>query len=74
MKRKVLSGKDLIKLGYPEGRAVGIAINTVLRYFRKSEKEEIYTLLRAVLAAPKNFITDSIWNKVAVELMPTEKK
>ena len=74
MKRKVLSGKDLIKLGYPEGRAVGIAINTVLRYFRKSEKEEIYTLLRAVLAAPKNFITDSIWNKVAVELMPAEKK
>jgi len=70
----MLSGKDLVKLGYPEGRAVGMAINTVLKYFRRSEKEEIYTTLKAVLAAPKDFIEDSIWNKVALELVPREKK
>jgi tRNA-splicing ligase RtcB len=74
MKRKMLSGKDLIKLGYPEGRAVGMAINTVLKHFRRSEKEEIFTMLRNVLASPKEFINDSIWNKVALELIPTEKK
>ena len=74
MKRKILSGKDLIKLGYPEGRAIGTAINTVLKHFRRSEKEEIYSLLRAVLAAPKDFINDSIWSKVALELIPSEKK
>lgn len=74
MKRKMLSGKELVKLGYPEGRAIGMAINTVLKHFRKSEKEEIYTLLRAVLTAPKDFINDSVWNKVALELVPTEKK
>lgn len=33
MKRKMLSGKDLTKLGYPEGRAIGMAINTVLKHF-----------------------------------------
>jgi tRNA-splicing ligase RtcB len=70
----MLSGKDLMKLGYPEGRAVGMAINTVLKHFRRSEKEEIYTMLQAVLAAPKDFINDSIWSKVALELIPTEKK
>lgn len=74
MKRKMLSGKDLVKLGYPEGRAIGMAINTVVKYFRRSEKEEIYTLLKAVLAAPKEFINDSIWNKVALELVPKERK
>lgn len=74
MKRKMLSGKDLTKLGYPEGRAIGMAINTVLKHFRRSEKEEIFTMLKAVLAAPKDFINDSIWNKVALELIPTEKK
>lgn len=74
MKRKMLSGKDLVKLGYPEGRAIGMAINTVLKHFRRSEKEEIFTMLKAVLAAPKDFINDSIWNKVALELIPTEKK
>lgn len=74
MKRKMLSGKDLIKLGYPEGRAVGIAINTVLKHFRRSEKEEIFELLKNVLANPKLFVNDSIWSKVALELVPTEKK
>ncbi len=29
----MLSGKDLIKLGYPEGKAIGLAINTVLKHF-----------------------------------------
>jgi len=74
MKRKMLSGKDLIKLGYPEGKAIGLAINTVLRYFRRSEKEEIYEMLKAVLANPKEFVKDTIWSKVALTLIPTEKK
>jgi len=70
----MLSGKDLIKLGYPEGKAIGIAINTVLKYFRRSEKEEIYSILKAVIANPKDFVNDSIWSKVALTLVPTEKK
>ena len=74
MKRKMLSGKDLIKLGYPEGRAVGMAINTVHKYFRRSDKDEILGMLKAVLANPKDFTHDSIWNKVALELVPTERK
>jgi len=74
MKRKVLSGKDLIKLGYPEGKAIGTAINTVLKYFRRSEKEEIYALLKAVLANPKTYVDDSVWNKTALALVPSEKK
>lgn len=74
MKRKMLSGKDLIKLGYPEGKAIGLAINTVLRYFRRSEKEEIYDMLKAVLANPKEFVKDAIWSKVALVLVPAEKK
>jgi tRNA-splicing ligase RtcB len=74
MKRKMLSGKDLMKLGYPEGKAIGIAINTVLRHFRRSDKEEIYEMLKAVLADPKRFVNDSIWSKTALALVPSEKK
>ncbi|MCE2936919.1 MAG: RtcB family protein [Cyclobacteriaceae bacterium] len=74
MKRKMLSGKDVMKLGYPEGRAIGMAINTVHKYLRRSEKEEIYTMLRNVLADPRAYINDAIWSKVALELVPTEKK
>lgn len=63
-----------MKLGCPEGRAIGMAINTVLKYFRRSGKEEIYAMLKNVLLEPKTYINDSIWNKVALELVPTEKK
>lgn len=74
MKRKMLSGKELIKLGYPEGRAIGGAINTVLKYFRRSEKAEIIQMLKAVLLNPKEFVNDSIWSSVALELLPAERK
>ncbi len=70
----MLSGKDLIKLGYPEGKSVGIAINTVLKYFRRSDKEEIYTMLKSVLSDPAKFVDNSIWSKVALALVPSEKK
>ena len=70
----MLSGKDLIKLGYPEGKAIGVAINTVLKYFRRSEKEEIFTMLKNVLASPKEFVEDSVWSKTALALVPSEKK
>ena len=70
----MLSGNELLKLGYPEGRAIGMAINTVLKFFRRSEKEEIYAMLKAVLANPKNFVEDPIWSKVAFTLLPAEKK
>jgi tRNA-splicing ligase RtcB (3'-phosphate/5'-hydroxy nucleic acid ligase) len=74
MKRKMLSGKDLMKMGYPEGRAIGMAINTAQKYYKRAEKEEIFGMLKAVLLNPKEFIQDSIWSKVALELVPTEKK
>jgi tRNA-splicing ligase RtcB len=74
MKRKILSGKDLIKLGYPEGKAIGLAINTIQKYYRRREKEEIMRLLKAVLAAPKEFVNDSVWSAVALALVPSEKK
>lgn len=74
MKRKMLSGKDLKKLGFPEGRAIGAAINTVLKHFKRSEKEEIFSMLKAVVMNPKEFVQDSIWSKVALELLPTERK
>jgi tRNA-splicing ligase RtcB len=74
MKRKILSGKDLIKLGYPEGKAIGLAINVVLRHFRRSTKEEINTMLQSILKDPKAFVADPLWSGVALALMPSEKK
>lgn len=70
----MLSGKDLIKLGFPEGRAIGMAINTVLKHYRRSEKEEIFSMLKAVVSNPADFVKDAIWCKTAQELLPRERK
>lgn len=74
MKRKILSGKDLIKLGYPENKSIGLAINIVLRHFRRSTKEEINQMLISVLKDPKAYVADPLWSPVALALMPSEKK
>ncbi len=74
MKRKIVSGKDLVKLGFPEGKAVGLAINVIVRHYRRNTKEEILAALSAVLRDPKLFATDSIWSTVALALAPAEKK
>jgi tRNA-splicing ligase RtcB len=74
MKKKMLSIKDLVKLGYPEGAAIGTAINTVYKHFRTREKEEIYSMLKALIKDPKAFTRDSIWSKAALALLPSERR
>jgi tRNA-splicing ligase RtcB (3'-phosphate/5'-hydroxy nucleic acid ligase) len=74
MKRKMLSGKDLVKLGYPDGKAVGLAINTVLRHYKRSTKEEINAILQWVVADPKSYVQSPVWSTVALALMPSEKR
>jgi tRNA-splicing ligase RtcB len=74
MKKKMLSGKDMITLGFPEGKAIGLAINVVHRYFKRSTKDEIQNALMAVLQDPESFVNDTIWNTVALALVPSEKK
>ncbi|MFO7257814.1 MAG: RtcB family protein [Bacteroidota bacterium] len=74
MKRKMISGKDLVKMGYPQGRAIGNAINAVYQHFRDSGAEEIHALLKAVLADPKAYVDDPIWAPTALALLPRKKK
>ena len=77
MKRKIICGKDLIKMGYPKGKAIGIAINAALKYFRDTrdvEKEVVYAQLKAVLADPKAHVDDPVWGSTAVALQPSGKK
>lgn len=44
-----ISGKELIKLGYPEGRAIGMAINVVHQHFKKEKKEKVLAMLKDLL-------------------------
>lgn len=60
-----LSGKDLIKLGFPKNNAINIALGQINRYRKKEKKERILLEAKQVLLEPEKFTGDGTWGKVA---------
>lgn len=70
-----LSGKDLIKLGFPKNNAINIALGQINRYRKKEKKERILAEAKQVLLEPEKFTNDGTWGKVAEGLTkPVEVK
>ena len=64
-----LSGKDLIKLGFPQNNVVNIALGQIHRYRKREKKEKILVEAKEVLIAPEQYIGDGIWGKIAEALI-----
>ncbi|WP_437921653.1 RtcB family protein [Sphingobacterium sp. LRF_L2] len=64
-----LSGKDLIKLGFPQNNTVNIALGQIHRYRKREKKERILLEAKEVLQKPDSFLGDGIWGKVAEGLI-----
>lgn len=64
-----LSGKDLIKLGFPKNNAINIALGQINRYRKREKKESILTEAKQVLLHPEKFKGDGTWGKVAEGLI-----
>lgn len=64
-----LSGKDLIKLGFPKNNAINIALGQINRYRKREKKERILTEAKEVLLHPEKFKGDGTWGKVAEGLI-----
>jgi tRNA-splicing ligase RtcB len=72
MARLRLQGKDLRRLGYPEGKVVSIAIQVMERNFKHHSKYEALEVLEKVLANPQEYLSDSILGKIADALVEKE--
>ncbi|MGN0002771.1 MAG: RtcB family protein [Sphingobacterium composti] len=64
-----LSGKDLIKLGFPQNNVVNIALGQIHRYRKREKKERILVEAKEVLSSPEQYISDGIWGKIAEALI-----
>lgn len=72
---KKLSGKDLIKLGFPQNNSVNIALGQISRYRKKETKQRNLDVAKLVLVNPEEYSGDPIWGKVAEALIkPVEVK
>lgn len=69
MAKLKLRGKDLIAIGYPQkGKAISIAIDVMLRNYKKERKDKVLQRLKTVLKNPEKYLGDGIFGKIAEEL------
>lgn len=68
-----LSGKDLIKLGFPKNNSINIALGQINRYRKREKKESILTEAKDVLLNPEKYEGNGTWGKVAEGLIKPVK-
>lgn len=73
MAKLKLRGKDLIKMGFPQGKVIGLAINKMLEHYRRKNKHWVLSELREVLNDPTAFVDDPIMGTIAAELIEPHK-
>ncbi|MBW1297337.1 RtcB family protein [Aquimarina litoralis] len=72
---KKLSGKDLIKLGFPKNNSINVTLGQINRYQKRVKKEKILQEAKKVLLNPEAYQGDGIWGKIAESLLkPVEVK
>lgn len=64
-----LTGRDLIKLGFPKNNTINIALGQISRYRKKEKKDRIIAEAKDVLLFPENYKNNGTWGKVAEGLI-----
>lgn len=73
MNKLNITGEDLKALGFPQGKAIGVAIIVVEQKFRKKTREEALALFAQVLESPTDFLEDELLGVIATELLAKPK-
>lgn len=69
MSKHHFTGTDLLTIGYPQTRAIGIALRVIEKHFRKKNNDEILEILKNVLASPSDYLEDAQLAAIANELI-----
>ena len=66
-----LRGNDLRNLGFPEGRAIGLALAQLQRkHLKKRSQTDQLALLGQLIANPTDYLTHLDWSHTAAALLP----
>lgn len=69
MGKSKLKGRDLMKLGFEQSRAVGMLLNIFHKHFKRTKREEKLNLARELLTNPQKFEKDEIFGEIAQGLI-----
>lgn len=65
-----LTGKELRAIGFPEGPVISVAMNVMEKNFKHHSKEQVFDILKQVLASPADYLHDETLSPIAEKLMP----
>jgi len=73
MAKLKLRGNDLIQIGFPQTKALSIALAAMQKHYKRETKEKVQALLKEVLKDPQRFMGDRIFGKTAEALLSDRK-
>jgi tRNA-splicing ligase RtcB (3'-phosphate/5'-hydroxy nucleic acid ligase) len=65
-----MNGKDIIALGFSEGKIIGTILEAAKNSNRRSK--DVKLILKAIKSDPKKWVDDAVWGVVASELIGVE--
>lgn len=72
MAKLKLRGKDLLKIGFDQGPAIGLAITIMQRHYKFNSKQHVLTILQDVRSAPERYAQDEIFGPLVKVLRRSE--
>jgi tRNA-splicing ligase RtcB len=74
MSKLKLTGKQIRAIGYEEGPVVSVAMHTMCTHFKHHTEEEALQILKEILAAPENYLSDEVLSKIAEKLIVVDEE
>ncbi|MFT4665748.1 MAG: tRNA-splicing ligase RtcB [Polaribacter sp.] len=72
MSKLKLRKKELQQLGYPDGPAIGMAINMMLKHYKRLPKNDVLILLKDIVENAENYKKDKNLNRIVTALYPED--
>jgi tRNA-splicing ligase RtcB len=64
MKTLILTGQEILQLGYPQGKVIGVIIRIVSENYTAEQKEYVLNFLRGILKYPERFSENKVFREV----------
>lgn len=73
MNKLNIKGEDLKSIGFPQGKAIGIAIKKIEQNYRDFAREDVLVILKKLVQYPENFLDDETLGEIAQEIIEKPK-
>lgn len=74
MKTLLLNGQEILQLGFPQGKVIGMIIQAVAENYTEQQKEFVINFLRGVIKHPAKFRDHKALGDVAMILLGEARK